>query len=419
VNLARKKLAIIGTGIAGMAAARRLYTDFDLTLYEKNDYVGGHTNTVVVSENDQEVPIDTGFMVYNEATYPNLTRLFSELGIATQPTHMSFSVQHTPSRLEFAGTGVRGLFAQPSNLIRPSYWRFLREINRFNANCKEVLTDSRFHGMTLGEYCRERGYSAHFRDRYLVPMSSAVWSSPPAAMLNFPALTLVRFFAHHRFLGLTGQLAWRTVVGGSRKYRDALVRPFEDRILLKNAALGIRRTEQGAAVTDARGETLSYDAVLVAAHADEALGMLEAPTAIESKLLSCFRYQPNTATLHSDERVMPRSKNAWASWNYRVDEASASTIYWMNRLQAVSKRQNYFVSINDPGIVDPTLIHEKIEYHHPLYTLESALAQEDLPKINEDGRIYFCGSYFKYGFHEDALTAGLQAADAVRKRHLL
>lgn len=415
----KKKIAIIGTGIAGMGAAAKLYRDFDLTLYEKNNYVGGHTNTVFVSEEGVRLPIDTGFMVYNEPTYPNLTRLFADLGVQTKPTSMSFGVQHKPSGLEFAGTGFAGLFAQPKNLLKPWYFSFLREISRFNASCAEVLTEARFQSMTLGEYCKDRGYSDDFRDRYLVPMSSAVWSSPPSAMLEFPSLTLVRFFTNHRFLGLYGQLAWRTVVGGSRNYRDALIRPFQDRISTERGALAVHRTEQGVEVTDARGETNTFDAAILAAHADEALALIKTPSDLESRILKNFRYQQNTATLHSDEKVMPRSRRAWASWNYRVDGSSASTIYWMNRLQGVSDKRNYFVSINDPCLADPALIHQKIEYHHPLYDLNSAQAQSELPKLNQEGRIYFCGSYFKYGFHEDALTSGLQAADAVRERHLL
>jgi predicted NAD/FAD-binding protein len=419
VTTQKKRIAIIGTGIAGMSAAHKLHRDFELTLYEKNQYVGGHTNTVTVNEDGAEIPIDTGFMVYNEVTYPNLTRLFQELQVATKPTSMSFSVQHLPSGLEFAGTGFRGLFAQSKNLFKPSHWQLLREIHQFNSRCREVLIEDRFQPMTLAEYCAATGLSTHFRDRYLVPMSSAVWSSPPKAMLDFPILTLVRFFSNHRFLGLNGQLAWRTVVGGSRSYRDALIRPFIDRIRLRNSAVQIRRkSAQSVEVLDAQGQVETFAAVLVATHADEALQLLEHPTPSESRLLKRFRYQLNTATLHSDRRVMPQAKDSWASWNYRVDSNSASTVYWMNSLQAVSKRRDYFVSINDPGLVEPSLIHQRIEYHHPLYTLDSVDAQKDLPSLNDNGSIYFCGSYFRYGFHEDALVAGLQAAEKLKERHL-
>jgi predicted NAD/FAD-binding protein len=412
-----KRVAIVGTGIAGMACARELHGKFELTIYEKNDYVGGHTHTVSVDEEGAEIPVDTGFMVYNETTYPELTRLFARLGVGTRATSMSFSVQHAASGLEFAGTGMGGLFAQPRNALKPGYWRFLSEISRFNEGCSEVLADPALQAMTLGRYCALRGYGDDFRDRYLIPMSAAVWSAPHEAMLEFPVLTLVRFFTNHRFLSLHGQLEWRTVVGGSRAYRDILVQPFLSRIRVGRAAARVERIESGAIVTDAAGISETFDAVVLACHADEALKLLSAPSRLERELLSRFRYQANRATLHSDDRVMPRAKRAWASWNYRADRDGASTVYWMNRLQGVSRKKNYFVSINDPGLVDPSSIHKALDYDHPLYTLDAIAAQERLPELNAPGPVYFAGSYFKYGFHEDALVSGLATAGAVAKGH--
>lgn len=410
-----KTVAIIGTGIAGLACARELQPRFALTLYEKNDYVGGHTNTVTVKEGDVEVPIDTGFMVYNESTYPELTRLFRELDVATKPTSMSFSVQHRPSGLEFASTGFGGLFAQRRNLVRPGFWRFLYEIDRFNSSCAEVLREPAYQAMTLAQYLAIKGYSADFRDRYLIPMSAAVWSAPPSAMLDFPALTLVRFFFNHRFLGLYGQLAWRTVEGGSRVYRDRLIRPFAQHIRTRRPALQIRRAGAQVAVRDAGGETL-YDAAVLACHADESLALLAAPEPLERRLLGAFSYQRNVATLHTDERLMPQRRRAWASWNYRVDAAGPSTIYWMNSLQGISRTRQYFVSINDPGNIAPPSVLKTIDYAHPLYTLAALAAQPALPQLNEQGPVFYCGSYFRYGFHEDALCAGLAAAGAVVRR---
>ena len=410
-----KRVAIIGTGIAGMACARQLADRFALTLYEKNDYVGGHTNTVTVREGDVEVPIDTGFMVYNEATYPQLTRLFRELGVVTKPTSMSFSVQHRPSGLEFASTGPGGLFAQRRNLFVPGYWRFLREIQRFNSTCTEVLSDPRYGSLSLAQYLSRRGYSDNFRDRYLIPMSAAVWSAPPRAMLDFPALTLVRFFDNHRFLRFYGQHAWRTVEGGSRVYRERLIKPFADRIRTSRPARLVRRVDARCAVQDEAGEEL-YDAVVLACHADESLALLASPAPLEQRLLGAWRYQRNVATLHTDTRVMPRQRRAWASWNYRVDPSGASTIYWMNSLQGVSDRCQYFVSINDPGNIAPNAVCKTIDYAHPLYTLEAVATQSALPQLNEHGAIFYCGSYFRYGFHEDALASGLAAAAAVSRR---
>lgn len=418
----KKKLAVIGTGIAGMASAYRLKDLFDLTVFEKADYIGGHTNTVTIDEGGVPVPIDTGFMVYNEKTYPHLTQLFRELDIQTKPTSMSFSVQHSGSGIEYAGTGLRGLFAQRRRLISLRHWRLLSQMNRFNTTCGEVLEDPRFAAFTLKEYCSDRGYSDDLLLHYLVPMSAAVWSSSPEATLDFPILTFVRFFTNHQFLGLSGQLPWRTVVGGSQTYRDRLVDSFKDRIHLNRGAMRVERTAGGVTVTDSQGHPETFDQIILACHADESLALLAQPTSLEREILPHFKYQLNRATLHTDERVMPRAKDAWASWNYRVDSQvvsmTASTIYWMNSLQGVSKNQNYFVSINDSGLVRRDRILREIDYHHPLYSVESIAAQKRLPELNQNGVIHYCGSYFRYGFHEDALASAVDLANQLRSRLL-
>ncbi len=411
-----KKVAIIGTGIAGMSCAAKLHPHFDISVFEKNDYIGGHTNTVTVSEGQNAIPIDTGFMVYNETTYPELTKLFRELGVKTKPTSMSFSVQHSKSNLEFAGTGWGGLFAQRKNLFKPSYFRFLGEIDRFNRTCREVLISTELQSMTLSKYCEYRGFSEAFREKYLIPMSGAVWSSPPDQMLNFPAITLIRFFSNHRFLGLHGQLEWRTVDGGSKQYRDMLIKPFRDRIHVNRGAKKVTRTSHGVRIEDLNGKTEDFDVAVLASHADESFSIIDNKTPLQNELLKRFRYQKNSATLHTDESVMPKAKAAWTSWNYRVDPEGPSIIYWMNQLQNVSKIKNYFVSINDPGKIRQNQILKTIAYDHPLYTVESIQAQTRLPELNQEGPLYFCGSYFNYGFHEDALVSGLEAAKAVLSR---
>jgi predicted NAD/FAD-binding protein len=406
-----QKAAIIGTGIAGMACAHFLRGRYDLTLYERNDYVGGHTNTVTVDEDGRDVPIDTGFMVYNEVNYPNLTTLFRELDVPTMPTSMSFSVRHEPSGLEWCGTGISGLFAQKRNVFRPSFYRFLAEVNRFNKESVRVLDDPEMSELSLAEFAARDGYSDEFLERYLVPMSSAVWSSEPGRMLDFPAATLVRFFHNHGFLGLNTQRPWRTVVGGSRVYRDRLIAPYRDRIRCGRAAAKVTRLGTTALVADRSGHSESYDAVILACHADEALALLAEPTPDEAALLGKFRYQENVATLHTDAAVMPRTKRAWSSWNYRIvrrdGELLPSTVYYMNSLQKVSDRRDYFVSIGDPGAVDPRAVLKTIVYTHPLFTVETARAQKDLPSLNAGGPAYFCGSYFRYGFHEDALNSAI------------
>lgn len=408
-----KRIAIIGTGVAGLGCAYFLHRRANLTLYEKNDYAGGHSNTISVAEDSRQVPIDTGFMVYNEVTYPHLTRLFGELKVATRPTSMSFSVQHLPAGLEFCGSSLNHLFAQRRNLLRPRFWKLLAQINRFNSEAIEALSAGAFQDHTIGQYVRERNYGEDFLNFYLVPMSAAVWSTPPEQMLEFPAMTLLRFFHNHGFLGLHTQHPWRTVVNGSKAYVEKLTAPFRDKIQVCRGAAGVRREHGRVMVTDVFGRTESYDQVIFASHADETLRMLSDADAQERAWLSEFKYQPNVALLHTDASVMPKTKLCWASWNYRINrdadgKTRPSTIYWMNSLQNVSDRQNYFVSINGENWVNPKAVLKRIQYEHPLFNLGAIRAQKELPKLNKRmTNVYFCGSYFRYGFHEDAFTSAL------------
>jgi predicted NAD/FAD-binding protein len=408
-----KRLAIIGTGIAGLGCAHFLRRRFDLTLYEKNDYAGGHTNTVSVAEAERSVPIDTGFMVFNHVTYPNLTRLFRELDVATRPTAMSFSVQHLPARLEFCGSSLNHLFAQRKNFVRPRFWKMVWQINRFNREAIGTLNSSEFADLTLGEYVRFKKYGDDFLNFYLVPMSSAVWSTPPELMLEFPAVTLLRFFHNHGFLGLHTQHPWFTVVNGAKSYVDKIIAPFREQLKLKNGAVSVRRENGRVKITDVSGRAEVFDHVIFASHADETLKLLADATKQERALLGEFKYQPNVALLHTDASVMPQSKLCWAAWNYRVGQdadgkMSPSTIYWMNRLQNVSDRQNYFVSINGEHFVNPNAVLKRIHYEHPLFSLGAIRAQKVLPKLNQRmNDVSFCGSYFRYGFHEDAFTSAL------------
>lgn len=420
-----KRIAIIGTGIAGLGCAHFLHRRFDLTLYEKNDYPGGHTNTVTVAEADRPVPIDTGFMVFNEVTYPNLTRLFRDLGVATKPTNMSFSVQHLPSGLEFCGTSLNHIFGQRKNLFRPRFWKMVMQINRFNTEAVEALSTPHYQNHTLGEYVRARKYGDDFQNYYLVPMSSAVWSTPPERMLEFPAVTLLRFFHNHGFLGLHTQHPWFTVVNGAKSYVEKITAPFREKICLKRGATSVRRDSGAVKVTDVSGATETFDQVIFASHADETLKMLADADVQERELLGEFKYQPNSALLHTDASVMPKTKRCWSAWNYRIDRSvngkiSPSTIYWMNRLQGVSDRQNYFVSINGENSVNPNLILKRIQYEHPLFSLGAMRAQRELPKLNERmSNIFFCGSYFRYGFHEDAFTSALELSRLLTGERLM
>lgn len=416
-----KSLAIIGAGIAGLGAAHFLRDRYDLTLFEQNDYAGGHTNTITVDEAGRAVPIDTGFMVFNQITYPNLTRLFHELGVETKPTSMSFSVQHRPSGLEYNGSSANQLFGQRRNLVNQRYWRMLLSVNRFNREAVRALDEPRWAGHTLGEYVAERGYGDDMLNRFLVPMGSAVWSTPPDRMLRFPAMTLLRFWHNHGFLGINTQHPWYTVVNGAKSYVTKITEPLRDRVQLKNRAVRVERRGTDVRVaTQSRG-VLEFDKVIFACHADQALALLADPTDSERRLLGAFKYQPNTATLHTDASFMPRTRRCWASWNYRIDEAQdggvlPTTHYWMNSLQGVSRRKDYFVSLNSHDRIAPAEVLERIEYAHPLFDTAAIAAQRELPQLNRlsaDQNTYYAGAWFKYGFHEDGFTSGLECARAV------
>jgi len=408
-----ENLAIIGTGIAGMGCGHKLHQQYDITLFEQNDYIGGHTNTIAVNENGTDVFMDTGFMVFNFETYPNLCELFKEIGAPIKKTDMSFSVQHLPSGLEYCGSGLNGLFAQRKNIFNPRYIRMLMKISQFNKKSIEIMDDPAYANYSLGQYMEEFGFGEDMLWKYLIPMSSAVWSTPMELMLDFPAVTLIRFFKNHGFLGLNTQHQWYTLEGGSEAYKQLLIAPFKDRILTNKGVQGVKQVGEKVQVTCLDGSVHLFDKVIFASHGDQTLRMLEEPTAEQQRLLAPFKYQYNKATVHTDESIMPKTKLTWSSWNYRIQEMNGqqvpSTIYWMNSLQGVSKNQNYFVSINaQEGSVDPKKIIREIDYEHPLFDLPAIQAQAELQTLNETGPIYFCGSYFRYGFHEDAYASAVE-----------
>lgn len=395
-----------------------LHRKYDLTLYEQGSHIGGHTHTVTVDEEGRPVPIDVGFIVYNEVTYPNLTRLFRTLSVPTMNSSMSFSVQHVATGLEYSGSGLSGLFGQRRNLLRPSFYRFLAQVDRFNKESPEILDGERFNEMTLAEYAQKKGFGNDLLQNYLIPMSAAVWSMPPEKMLEFPASTLVRFFKNHGFLGLNTQHQWKTVKGGSWTYRDLLIAPFRDRISVDRGAVRVIRNNAKATVIASDGSRKEYDKVIFACHADQTLRLLENPTNLEKSLLAPFAYQRNTGVLHTDASVMPKIRRVWSSWNYRIDTAAdgralPSTVYYMNSLQNLPTKKDYFISINDPGRVREENILRTFEYEHPVFSLAAIRAQKDLPKLNTDNTLYFCGSYFRYGFHEDAFTSALHCSRAL------
>ena len=406
-------VAIIGTGIAGMGCAHFLYKKFNLTIFEQNNYVGGHTNTAYVNEDEKLIPIDTGFIVFNNFTYPNLTRLFKELNVEVQNTDMSFSVQHKPSNLEYSGTGLDGLFAQRKNIFSPAHIKFLLQINRFNKECVKVLEDRKYDSYSLKQFVEEEGYGEDFLYKYLAPMSSALWSTPTDITLQFPAAALVRFFKNHGYLGLDTQFQWLTVKNGSWQYRDKLIAPFKDKIRTALSVIAIDRSGGKIKIKSSDGREQEFDKVIFACHADQALKILGTQaTDLEKSLLSNFQYQKNIATLHTDASLMPKLRKVWSAWNYSIENINgtmqAHTIYYMNQLQKVSDKKDYFLSINEPGTVHPGKILKTIIYDHPIFTPGAYKAQAELSKLNENGALFFCGSYFKYGFHEDAFTSAIQ-----------
>jgi len=342
--------------------------------------------------------------------------------VPTMPTSMSFSVQHVPSGLEYCGSGLNGLFSQRKNIFSPRFVRMLMQISRFNKHGITILDDPGYETYTLQDYCKEQQLGEDFLYKYLIPMSSAVWSTPMDLMLQFPAKTLIRFFFNHGFLGLDTQHQWYTVPGGSRMYRDKIIAPFRERIRTGNAALAVSRENGKVNVKMKDGSEEIFDKVILACHGDQTYRIVQQKTADEERLLKCFHYQRNKAILHTDESAMPKLRRVWSSWNYRIEERAGqlqpSTIYWMNSLQNVSQKKNYFVSINGSGIDEKKILWEK-EYTHPLFDVPAMLAQKELQTLNETGPVYYCGSYFRYGFHEDALLSSVTLCEKMLGKKVL
>lgn len=414
-----KKLAIVGAGIAGLGCAHHLQKEYDITVFDGNTHAGGHSNTIDVDENGKNVAIDTGFMVYNPVTYPNLTRLFLELGVSSFATDMSFSVQHKPKDIEWCGSSLDQVFGQRKNLLRPRFWKFAFELDRFNKQAELDTGKDWVEDITIRQYADKHNFSREMLDLYLLPMGSAIWSTPPDVMLEFPASTLLRFFHNHRFnAGLDGHLQWFTVTGGAKEYVKKLIAPFANRVKLGNAVVSVEDRDHQVDVVLSNGERLQFDLVIIAAHADEALRLRTSATELETNLLSKFSYSTNDTLLHTDQSVMPSSKRCWAAWNYRIENGSTglvpTTHYWMNRLQKVSQHRNYFVSLNANHLIDEKSILKRITYTHPTFNNEANRAQKELYRLNQAGnRIRYCGSYFKYGFHEDAYTSALTLSQSL------
>jgi predicted NAD/FAD-binding protein len=404
------KIAIVGSGIAGNFVARRLHAQHDITVFEAAGRIGGHAHTHSIELAGERHEIDTGFIVFNDRTYPNFVALLRELGVESQPSAMSFSVRSEASGLEYNGTSLNGLFAQRRNLLRPSFHRMIRDILRFNRLAPRLLesgTDT-----SLGEYLREQRYSRQFIDDYLVPMGAAIWSTDPARMLDFPARYFVRFFHNHGMLSVNERPQWRAIRGGSARYVEKLVAPFRHRIRLHTPVESLRRLP-GRVVVQARGaEAEGFDHAFVACHADQALKLLADPTPLEREVLGAIRYQENEAVLHTDTALLPRTRRAWAAWNYHVLPEAASKValtYNMNVLQTLAGRETFCVTLNRSQDIRPERVLKRLVYHHPLYTPAAVAAQQRQHEVNGARRTYFCGAYWRFGFHEDGVVSALSA----------
>jgi len=411
------RIAVIGSGISGLSSAWLLNGDNDVTLYEREPRLGGHGNTVQVEHDGVSIPVDTGFIVYNEATYPNLIALFDHIDVATETSDMSFSVTVGDGALEYEGS-LAGLLAQPTNILKPWYWGMWRDIVRFYKSAPKLLEQPADTPLSLGDFLERGGYGAAFREHHLLPMAAAIWSCPMETMLAFPARSFVRFFVNHGLFNLGARPEWRTVSGGSRVYIETLARAFSNDVRLGRPAVSVERSDGAASVTDDTGETTHFDQVIIAAHGDEALAMLKDPSAEESRLLSAFTYQNNVAVLHRDAALMPKRKAAWAAWNYLASSdpdgnPSVSLTYWMNRLQNIDPRHPLFVTMNPARQPDPDLVFQSFSYDHPVFDQAAIDAQAALPSIQGVNRTWFCGSYHGYGFHEDGLKSGIAVAQAL------
>lgn len=408
-------VAVIGSGISGLSAAWLLSHSHRVTLFEADNRAGGHSHTVDVPNAGSTFPVDTGFIVYNESAYPNLTALFAHLQVPTEATDMSFAVSLDQGALEYSGSGLGGLFAQRANALRPRFWRMLRDLVRFYRQAPAEA--ERLGLMPLDEYLSQRGYSRAFREDHLYPMAAAIWSTPAARVGEYPVEAFVRFCENHHLLVLGDRPAWRTVRGGSRVYVERMTQGLGSRLRLENAAVEIRRTPTGVFIrsADAR-ESGRFDQVVVATHADQALRLLPDASPEESRLLGAFEYSRNRAVLHSDPRLMPRRRSVWSSWNYLADRSRSDALcvtYWMNQLQPLPTQQPVFLTLNP--LLEPApdqLIRSQV-YEHPLFNTAALRAQRELWSLQGQRRTWFCGAYFGSGFHEDGLQAGLAVAEAL------
>jgi len=405
------KIAVIGTGIAGNVAALHLCKAHDITVYEAGEHIGGHTHTHDIIHEGRHYAIDTGFIVFNDWTYPNFIALLDELGVASQPTNMGFSSRCETTGIEYSGSSLNQLFAQRRNLFRPRFHGMIRDILRFNRESRELI-DYNDETLSLGRYLQENHYGPLFIDNYIIPMGAAIWSTDPQQMLAFPACYFVRFFANHGLLNIKDRPQWRVIKDGSREYVKRMTAPFRDRIRLNQAVVAVKRLPTHVEVQTTEGVTEHYDQLFIATHSDQALGMLADPSEQEQTILGAIPYQKNDVVLHTDTSLLPNKRRTWAAWNYlrrQDDTRRVSVTYNMNMLQGLQSAETFCVTLNDTHNIDPGKIIRRMQYDHPVYTTKGIAAQQRHREINGQRRTWYCGAYWRFGFHEDGVVSALNA----------
>lgn len=409
-----KKIAIIGSGISGISCAWLLQKDHDITLFEKNNYIGGHSNTASIQyDGESEVNVDTGFIVFNFRTYPNLKAFFELLGVEIMKSNMSFGIKNLDNNLEYCGSSLAGLFAQKKNLLNPRFLRMIKDILKFNKTAIEMIESGvDFGEMTLFEFINKINMGEYFRDYYLLPMAGAIWSCPVETIKNYPAATFLQFFYNHGLLTVKNQPQWYTVKGGSKEYVKKMVAEFRDKIKLGCTIKSARKSVDKVILTDQSGEEYEFDDVIFASHGDQTHTMISDKTPEEEAILGAIKYSQNVAVLHKDPSQMPTNQKAWASWVYlsKKSEDKVSLTYWMNNLQGIDETKPLFVTLNPIEEVNKSDIFGTYYYEHPIFDNQTIKAQEQLHTIQGKRNMWFCGAWTKYGFHEDGLNSAIEVA---------
>lgn len=410
------KIAVVGSGISGLTAAYVLSRKHEVHVFEAGDYIGGHTHTVPVKVESGSYFIDTGFIVFNDWTYPNFIKLMNQIGVAWQESSMSFSVKSESSGLEYNGTDLNGLFAQRKNLISPRFYKMIFDILRFNKEAMALVGNPIADGLTLGEFLLQNKYSLEFKNNYIVPMGAAIWSASTKQMEDFPLGYFIQFFKNHGMISVNERPVWRVIKGGSHSYIKPLVQSFEERIRLNSPVRKVKRLERGVQVSfSEKGEQREefFDEVVFASHSNQTLTMIDSPSGEEENILSCFAYQANDTVLHTDTSVLPSSQRAWAAWNYWIPEKEKSNVavtYNMNILQGIKAPETFCVSLNMTEQINSRKVLGRFVYDHPVYTKAAVSAQSEWQKVSGKDRLHFCGAYWGFGFHEDGVKSGLRVA---------